>query len=314
MSHNINSMAYVGEKPWHGLGTKVESAMTSVDAIKLAGLDYVVEKKLIYVEGGVKVPDHFATVRTDTNEALGVVGKKYTILQNKDAFKFFDGVVGVKEAMYQTAGALGSGEKIWLLAKLPGYIQTVKDDITEKYLLLANSHDGSGSVQIMFTPIRVVCQNTLNVGIQSGSNKIKLRHTASIGTRIEEIREALGVVNHMYTTFEEASKKLATVQLTKEAFSDYIKNSGVIPDADNKEQSTRAKNIMKELSLLFEQGKGTEIAGVRGTAWGGFNAIAEYSDFHRSSASPDKKAQSLLFGSGSQLKQRAWNTALKMIK
>jgi len=313
MSHNVNSMMYVGEKPWHGLGTKVESAVTSAEAITKAGLDYAVEKKPIYISGGVEVPNHYATVRTDTNDALGVVGKKYTILQNKDAFRFFDGIVGVKEAMYQTAGALGVGEKIWLLAKLPGYVQTVKDDITEKYLLLANSHDGSGSVQIMFTPIRVVCQNTLNVGIQSGSNKIKLRHTASIGTRIDEVRETLGVVNHMFTTFEEASKKLATVQLTGEAWKNYLKNSGVIPDADSQDQSTRAKNIMQDVSLLFESGKGTEIAGVRGTAWGAFNAVTEYVDHHRGGSNPEKRAESLLYGSGANLKMEAWTQALKLV-
>ena len=182
--HNINSMMYTGEKPWHQLGTEVPQAVNSAEAIKVAGLDYTVAKRKLKTVGGIEVPNHFATVRTDTNEVLGVVGNKYTILQNKGAFSFFDGIVGVKEAMYHTAGALGKGERIWLLAKLPDYIRTVGDDITEKYLLLSNTHDGTGSVQIMFTPIRVVCQNTLNVGISQGTNKVKLRHTMSIGKRL----------------------------------------------------------------------------------------------------------------------------------
>lgn len=314
MSHNVNSMMYVGEKPWHGLGTEVKEALNSMDAIKAAGLDYVVEKRNLKTVDGIAIPNHFATVRKDTNDVLGVVGNRYTILQNKESFSFFDAFVGVKEAMYHTAGALGLGERIWLLAKLPGYIRTIGDDITEKYLLLTNTHDGTGSVEIMFTPIRVVCQNTLNVGIMHGSNKVKLRHTLNIGNKIDEVRESLGIVNHQYQILEEASQKLATIDLTNQAFKDYLKNSGVIPKEDDKDQSTRAKNILDEILNLRENGKGAKMKGVKGTVWGAFNAVAEYVDHHRGGDDKAKRAASLLYGSGANMKNEAWKQALVLAK
>ena len=128
MAHNLNfkngkaAMFYNGETPWHSLGQRVDKALTAAEAIVAAQLDYSVEKHPLFLEGGAKIEGHFATVRTDTNDALGVVGSRYQVLQNKSAFSLFDSVVSVKDAIYETAGALGKGEKIWLLAKLPGYI------------------------------------------------------------------------------------------------------------------------------------------------------------------------------------------------
>ena len=234
------------------------------------------------------------------------------MLQNKDAFSFFDAVVSVKEAMYETAGALGIGERIWLLAKLPGYIKTVGEDITEKYLLLTNTHDGSGSVQVMLTPIRVVCQNTLNVGISAGSHKSKIRHTFNMGMKVEEVRKTLGLINQQFSIFEAATQKLATVQLTNEALEAYIKKSGLIPSGD--EMSTRAKNIMEEVSNLFVNGKGAELPGAKGTLWGGFNAVVEYVDHSRGGENLEKRASSLLFGSGANIKQKAFDEALLLAK
>ena len=171
MPANIDKMMWVGEKPWHGEGTKLENVATSAEAIEAAGLDWKVEKRGLYfaqTDGTTQlIPGKYATVRTDNQVALGIVGKVYTPLQNKEAFSFFDSIVGVKEAMYHTAGSLGKGERVWILAKLPGYIKVTEDDVVEKYLLLANSHDGSSAVEMLFTPVRVVCQNTLNLAIST---------------------------------------------------------------------------------------------------------------------------------------------------
>jgi phage/plasmid-like protein (TIGR03299 family) len=319
MAHNLNkvngkvSMAYTGETPWHGLGTKVEHAMTAAEVVEAAGLDYTVEKRPLFLKEGQEVPRHFATVRTDTNDVLGVVGSRYEIFQNRNGLSLLDAIVGVKDAIYHTAGALGKGEKVWLLAKLPGYVRTIGDDVTEKYILLSNSHDGSSPIEIMFTPIRVVCQNTLNVALKNFSKRASLRHTLNVGAKIDEVREVLGIVSQQYSIFEEASQKLLTVQLTKDAFKDYLKNSGVIPTKEEKDQSSRAQNILDEVSNLFQNGKGTEIPGVRGTLWGAFNAVTEYVDHHRG-GSLEKRAASLLYGSGAIMKQRAWDNALALVK
>lgn len=312
MSANIRSMMYYGNEPWHKLGKKVDHLLTSAEAIDAAGLNYKVEKRDIKTTDDLAIPDHFATVRTDTNEVLGVVGNKYTVLQNRDAFSFFDAVVSVKDAMFETAGALGVGEKIWMLAKLPGYIRTVGDDVTEKYLLLSNSHDGSGSVQVMFTPIRVVCQNTLNIAMAGGIKKQKIRHTFSMGSRVEDVRRNLGIIHEQFNIFEQATKQLASVQVQQEALAKFVKDSGLIPD--DLKMSTRAKNIIDDVSTLFETGKGADLPGAKGTVWGAFNAVVEYVDYRRGGDNKENRANSLLFGSGAIVKQKAFDAALLLAK
>src|SRR5215203_6173963 len=197
MAHNINfneltgkhSFFSVNEKPWHGLGQIVADYPTSSEAIKFAGLDYTVEKRKLFTLDSqnncgspdtdiiipeIQVPNYFATVRTDNETVLGVVGKDYEIVQNRDAFSLFDSIVGGEGIQYETAGALGKGERIFITAKLPDYIKVGKDDLIEQYLFLTTSHDGFGSITAAFTPIRIVCNNTLNAAMRNHSNKIKI--------------------------------------------------------------------------------------------------------------------------------------------
>ena len=166
---SITNMVYMPKPAWQEVGVKLPKLMTSSEAMEHAGLDYKVEKRPLYTLGErnrlIPVEHSFATVRTDTSLPLGIVGDRYTVLQNTSAFEFFDTLVGKGEAIYETAGVLGRGERIWLLAKLPGYIK-IRKDIINKYLLLTNTHDGSSTVIACMTPIRVVCQNTLNVALR----------------------------------------------------------------------------------------------------------------------------------------------------
>lgn len=314
--HNIKSMFYAGHQPWHKLGVKVDGALTSEEAIKKAGLDYEVEKVPVTFEfkGNIQtVDDKFVTVRADSGIPLGVVGKVYSVLQNKNAFRFIDGLVGIKEqAIYHTAGALGQGERIWLLAKLPGYIRTLADDVTEKYLLLSNSHDGSSAVEILWTPIRVVCQNTLNIAIENATNKIALRHTSSIGLKLDDAREALGIASQRFQLLEDLSQKLAKVRFDSKQLVPLMKESGVIPNLTNTELSPRSKNLIEEISRLFEVGRGAELEGSKGTAWGAWNAIVEHVDFYRGKTD-ETRASSLLFGSGAKIKQKAWERVVALL-
>jgi phage/plasmid-like protein (TIGR03299 family) len=312
MAHNINSMMYFGDKPWHKLGKELDHAATSAEAITAAGMDWKVTKEPIFLQGATDpIPSHFATVRSDTGKSLGIVGDQYKVLQNKEAFSFFDAVVGVKEAMYHTAGALGDGERVWILAKLPGYIQVKGDDVSEKFLLLVNSHDGTRAAQMMFTPIRVVCQNTLNIAVSESAAKASIRHTSGMGNKIDSVRETLQIVNARFTLFEQAAQKLATVQLTTDAWSDYLK---ALHLKSTDKATTRMQNITNDVSRMFESGKGADMVSAKGTAWGAFNAVVEYVDYARGSDKDDNRARSLLFGSGATLKQAAWDEALKLAK
>jgi phage/plasmid-like protein (TIGR03299 family) len=193
MAHNINfneqtgqhSFFSVKQKAWHGLGQIVEDYPTSKQALAFAGLDYEVIKSPLFTQSramtvgnegelvsgmDIAVPNYYATMRTDNNTVLGVVGRDYSIVQNRDAFSFFDAIVGGDGMQYETAGALGNGERIFITAKLPGYIKVGQDDYIEKYLFLTTSHDGSGSITAAFTPVRIVCQNTLSAALRNSSN------------------------------------------------------------------------------------------------------------------------------------------------
>jgi len=218
MSHNINynqltgkdSFFSVKEKAWHGLGQIIEDYPTSSEEIQYAGLDYSVEKWPMYAydpknetSDEPHVPHNFATVRTDNNCVLGVVGKDYQIVQNTDAFSFFDSIVGGKSGiLYETAGALGKGERIFITAKLPEYIKVGRNDLIENYLFLTSSHDGLGSITIAFTPIRIVCNNTLNAALQNNTNCIKIRHTASAGEKLKQAQHMLGISNLLTVELE----------------------------------------------------------------------------------------------------------------
>jgi phage/plasmid-like protein (TIGR03299 family) len=234
MAHNLNyneqtgqhSFFSVKEKAWHGLGKIVQDYLTSAEAIQHAGLDYTVEKRALFTydtenQNGdpeadiiipeVQVPNYFATVRTDSDTVLGVVGKDYQVVQNRDAFSFFHSIVGGDGIQYETAGALGNGERIFITAKLPDYIEVGNKDLIEQYLFLTTSHDGFGSITAAFTPIRIVCNNTLNAALQSKSNTVKVRHTEWAKERLEQAHLLMGISNRLSTELEAIFNRWAKV-------------------------------------------------------------------------------------------------------
>ena len=192
MAANVETMMYVREKPWHGLGTMVEEAPTSADALRLAGLDWTVDKKNIQVCGGAKIANYKANVRSSDGAVLGVVTDRYKIVQNVEAFAFTDSLID-GEVHYETAGSLQGGKKIWLLAKLPD--TEIVGDKTEPYLCFSNTHDGSGAIRVCMTPIRVVCNNTLNIALSGARRAWSVRHTGDIQTKLHEARMCLDMAN-----------------------------------------------------------------------------------------------------------------------
>jgi|ERR1051325_960182 phage/plasmid-like protein (TIGR03299 family) len=316
--HNLNinngktSLFYVGPVPWHKLGTQLENPATAQEAIQAAGLDFTVKLKPVKTVINRKqkfLPNTFATYRTDNSEVLGVVGSRYSPIQNKDAFAFFDALVGSDEAMYQTAGAIGRGERIWILAKLPDYIRIGKNDIVNKYLLLTNSHDGSATVQAKLTPVRVVCSNTLSIALQGNEQEVRIRHTANAIHKLEQAHKLLGLTNNLYQQIDTIFNKMALRKITNKQLLDYVK--ALVPANPDAKFQTRNQNIREAILELHESGQGAEMA--RGTAWGIFNAATEYTDHVQSSRNPNKQLSSMWFGSGEKLKLRAFALAKKML-
>lgn len=221
------SMFYINEVPWHGLGTKLDKPATAQEAITVAHLDWKVVKLPLFAGSKrIPVPDRFAVVRrtgdliAKTDPVLGIVSNEYTPLQNRDAFAFFDPIVGQNAAIYHTAGALGQGERVWILAKLPGHIRVVGDDITEKYLLLSNSHDGKSSVQIKFTPVRVVCQNTLTLALNDGSCW-RVSHHSDIHQRLKQAHEMLGLIKIRFDDMEQSFQAMSRVKMNGDRLTEY---------------------------------------------------------------------------------------------
>jgi phage/plasmid-like protein (TIGR03299 family) len=316
------SMFYTGNKPWHGLGKKLDKPATAAEAIQAAKLDYEVVKQPLIAAGdgfAAPVPDCFAVVRRDLwgkkgCPIFGIVSGSYTVLQNREAFEFFDPITGKGAAIYHTAGALGDGERIWMLARLPTDIRVVGDDIAEKYLLLSNSHDGTSSLQIKFTPIRVVCWNTLTQALSQGPT-VRVAHTKDIHERLKNAEEALGIINKRFGLIEQTFQAMVGVKMNDERLKEYL--GLVFPDpsnlADGKAlQRTRVNR--SGAAHLFEFGRGNEAPEVAGTLWAGYNGVTEYVDYRKTNQSHSQRLHSIWFGAGCHVKERAYAVAQEKIE
>lgn len=189
MASNVETMFYVRETPWHGLGTRVEEAPSSKEALALAGLDWQVVQKPVTTVDGLDIPGFKANIRSTDDQVLGVVTDRYQVVQNEEAFAFTDELLG-EGVTYETAGSLQSGRRTWILAKLPQKYIISGDEVTP-YLVFMNSHDGSGAVKVAMTPVRVVCQNTLNLALSTAKRAWSSNHTGRIGDRLTEARHDL---------------------------------------------------------------------------------------------------------------------------
>ena len=334
MAHNINfneqtgkhSFFSVKEKAWHGLGQIVQDYPTSTEALKFAGLDYEVTKEDIYttsynsdgqpMDFTKRIKTHFATMRKDTGDVLGVVGKDYEIVQNKDAFTFFDSIVGGDGIQYETAGALGKGERIFITAKLPDYIKVGNDDLIEQYLFLTTSHDGFGSITAAFTPIRIVCNNTLNAAFRNCSNAIKIRHTSNVKERLEQAHKVMGISCKLSEYLENAFNQWSKVRITDKEVMKLIQlamvpNKEVLKDLQSgmmDELSTCYKNMCDSVYEYAMSSPTQQTETTKGTVFGAYNSVTGYFQNIRSYKTDEAKVKSLLFGGTAQQRtQKAFN-------
>lgn len=325
MAHNIEYNKAKGthsffskkEMPWHNLGQIVEDAKTSSEVLKLANLDFEVitaPNHAKYGEEYIRNPLSFSTVRTDNKEVLGTVGNKYKVLQNTEAFNFFDDIVGSKEAIFETAGVLGEGQKIFITAKLPDYIIIdggLSDDTIEQYLLLTNDHTGSESAQITFTPVRVVCNNTLNMALRGATNVYRIRHTKSIKSRLDEVARLMGLKNKYFNELaiglnamkaiklSESNVKhlLCEIYLTTSEYELLAKNNGKLKGVD--EISTKKKNTIIDAYSWIDQGIGQDSH--RGTGLWLFNGMVGYYNNGRSYTNEQRRFENIMGGTANKI-------------
>ena len=220
MAHMVESMFSVREKPWHGLGTIVMEAPTSAEALKAAGLDWEVVQEPVYTDNRELIKGYKANVRNSDRKVLGVVSDRYQVVQNTDAFSFTDELLG-KGVRYETAGSLQEGKKVWLLARLPKEYVIAGERISP-YLVFSNTHDGSGSVKVAVTPVRVVCNNTLNLALSTASRSFSMIHTGSIKDRIQEAKETLFMAENYMENLGIEFEQLRRQKMTDAQVKEYV--------------------------------------------------------------------------------------------
>lgn len=220
MAAAVETMFYTREKPWHGLGTMVMEAPDSTSALKLAGLDWSVFQKKLITADGIPVPGYKENVRNTDNRVLGVVTDRYKIVQNHEAFAFTDALLG-EGVLYETAGSLQDGRKTWILAKLPQKYIISGDEITP-YLVFMNSHDGSGAIKAVMTPIRVVCMNTLNLALSTAKRSWSTNHVGDIKGKLEDAQDTLLYADRYMTELGKTIDSLNKIKLSDRKVYEYI--------------------------------------------------------------------------------------------
>ncbi len=291
MSANVETMFFTREKPWHGLGVKVEESPTSKDALRLAGLDWSVEQRPIQTVDGVPLNGFKANVRSTDKKVLGVVTDKYKIVQNDEAFAFTDALLG-EGVTYETAGSLQEGRKVWLLAKLPHKYLISGDEVTP-YLVFSNSHDGSGAIKVAMTPIRVVCNNTLNLALAEAKRCWSTIHAGNLSGKLQDAKQTLLYADKYMQELAKSFEDLRRVKLTDRKVRDYI--DILLPELDNP-----SPQQMKNITRLREDMKARyfDAPDLKGVGKNGYRFINAVSDFatHAKPIRMTKNYQESLFG------------------
>ena len=221
MAANVESMFYTREKPWHGLGIMVAEAPNSKDALRLAGLNWKVLQEPVYTENKELIQGYKANVRNSDRKVLGVVTDRYKVIQNEEAFAFTDALLG-EGVRYETAGSLQEGRRVWMLARLPRDF-IIGGERISPYMVFSNTHDGSGAVKTALTPIRVVCNNTLNLALRTAKRSWSMIHTGDISGKIEEAKNTLLLADEYMTALGQEFENLRKIKLSERQVQDYIK-------------------------------------------------------------------------------------------
>lgn len=308
MSANVESMMYVGETPWHGLGTEVKEAPTSEDAIRLAGLDWDVIPKPIYDEFGRELPGYKVNMRSSDNTALGIVTDRYRIVQNSEAFAFTDELLG-HGVRYETAGSLASGKRVWLLARMEN--TTIAEENIDPFLVFTNCHDGTGAIRVAITPVRVVCQNTLNIALNQASRHWSCVHKGDIQSKLEEARFTLSSAEKYMEALEEEFGELKLKKVTEtqvknmtdklleiefnNLFNKALKSGNIIDFKERlRQQKYEDKLNAKRNDILTIYHEKPDLVGTEHSAFRFINAVSDYAT-HTSDHKQTKNYQENLF-------------------
>jgi len=313
---------YAGKAPWHGLGTMVEKEVTAAAAIKLAGLDWVVEKRPLFAQsiendsiGYCEIDTHKAVVRAEDNKILGIVTDAYEPIQNEDLFEFMEALVGDNVTMFHCAGSLFGGKRVFITCKMPKSIEVGPDKV-DMYLVACSSHDGSMQFHIKWTPIRVVCWNTVSAAFQIYGGRVRATDTMSIlhrggwKNKLQEARKVLELSEIYQAQAQKRFEWLRKQKMKTPEFKAFAEQMWPDEEKDDGKIIDRSK-LRDAVRQLYHHGVGNEVNGVKGTRWAALNAVTEYIDHHRTYSKgkygdvSDNRMNSVVWGSGANIKKKA---------
>ena len=249
MSANVETIFYTRVAPWHGLGTRVESAVCSEEALRVSWLDWNVIQKPILTGDYDPIPGYRANIRDTDNKVLGVVTDRYRVVQNSEAFAFTDALLG-EGVKYETAGSLQEGKRIWLLARLPDkYI--IEGEQMEPYLVFSSSHDGSGAIKVAMTPVRVVCQNTLNIALTSAKRVWSTVHVGDLAAKMDEAHNTLLLAEKYMGKLGTEISRLSKIKLSDQKVMEYIDLLLPMDDYPTETHRKNVSRIREDLKLRY---------------------------------------------------------------
>ncbi len=272
MSAEVETMFYTRTAPWHGLGTRVEDAPGSKEALEAAGLNWQVIQKEICTQDGRIIPGFRANIRDQDQRVLGVVTNRYKVVQNEEAFAFTDQLLG-EGVTYETAGSLQDGRRTWILARLPQRYIISGDEITP-YLVFMNSHDGTGAIKAAMTPVRVVCQNTLNLALATAKRSWSTNHTGDIRGKLKDAEQTLLYAGHYMKELGKAIDQLNQIRLSDQRVYEYIDELFPIMEEATEMQKKNIVRLREEVKLRY-----FEAPDLRNTGKNAYRFINAVSDF-----------------------------------
>ena len=323
MAHNIEQFAdgtsaffTAREVAWHKLGTVTPEAQTAQDALEIAQLNWevkVTEEPIFSTvdSTNIQLQDKFLTYRNHPKKglsALGVVGNRYTPIQNSDAFEFLNHIADESGAIFETAGSLGNGERVFMTMKFPDSMKLANGvDVIDNYIMAVNSHDGSSSFTVAVTPIRAVCTNTVRMALNAAASKVSLKHTAGAAAKVQQARETLGIVFKYQEEFEKEVEKLLSEKFTDAQYKKFVE--ALIPEPKDDSSTRKENSVEKVRAELLGLWKAPTQAIVANTKWAAYNAVVEYSDWVKPVRGGEDKqelrAEKIILGNGEKLKQKA---------
>lgn len=312
MAHLVNSMAYVGKTPWHGLGNHISENQPIETWLREAGMNWEIQSSPVHYLTDVSAEvfgESKVLYRSDNHQALSVVSNRYQVVQPREVLEFYRDLVDIGGFKLETAGVLKGGKKLWALAKTGDELMLKGNDLVQGYLLLATACDGTLATTAQFTSVRVVCNNTLQLATSESAGAIKVPHSTAFDPI--KVKQQLGIGISAWQRFSENMRKLADTKIHPFEARNFLIDLIGDPNQHFHNQPN-SKNLKRIFDLYAGEGMGARLKSSDDTAWGLLNAVTQYVDHERRARTPDNRLDSAWFGQGNALKTKALDSILKL--